>query len=153
MCFVFKMSAWGWLYCWQYIHFSIFEVYPLFESLAGNCPWIRIPAIVYSSHVVTTVFPIVAEIYLSDFSHTSLTGPSTLTERHTLVAVYAPFLVVPFILLFTMLFNSEYSNPNQGKQKMYWIWYAHIYIHYNYNEILSRIRSHSTVHTVLVANY
>ncbi|XP_798044.2 sigma intracellular receptor 2 [Strongylocentrotus purpuratus] len=106
----------------SFIYAETFFQLPFFFVAAyafykGNCKWIRIPAIVYSTHVATTVIPIVAEIYLSDFAHASFPGPSTFQERTTLVGIYAPFLVVPFIMLVTMLFSAEYRGGSGRKQK------------------------------------
>ena len=76
--------------------------------VAGGCRWVRVPALVYSAHVSTTVLPILSHIAFHDFSHSALPGPTTPSERLTLIAIYAPYLLVPLLLLVTMLFSSDY---------------------------------------------
>jgi len=73
-----------------------------------------------------------------DFSKDKLPGPSTLEERLILSAIYAPYLIVPLLLLFTMLFSSEYGSgsaasrqnlahikPDHMKQKRNWATEVH----------------------------
>ncbi|XP_054768729.1 sigma intracellular receptor 2-like [Lytechinus pictus] len=106
----------------SFIYVEIFIQFPFFFVAAyafykGNCKWIRIPAIVYGAHTATTVIPIVAEIFFNDFANTTTPAPSTFQERATLVGIYAPFLVVPFILLFTMLFNTDYIDGGRDRKQ------------------------------------
>ena len=68
----------------------------------------RIPTIVYSTHVITTLIPILAHILLHDFTDSVSRGPRTREERLTLAGIYAPYLLVPVLLLLTMLFNPVY---------------------------------------------
>lgn len=75
----------------------------------GGCKWIRTPAIVYSTHVATTLIPILAHILLHQFPVKPHPGPQTTQERWLLVSIYAPYLVVPVLLLLTMLFSSKYN--------------------------------------------
>lgn len=82
----------------------------------GTCRWIRVPAIVYSTHVATTVIPIIAHIMFYDFSESKNPGPRTTQERMTLSAIYFPYLLVPILILLTMLFNGAYQ-PTYTKVK------------------------------------
>lgn len=74
------------------------------------------PAIVYSTHVATTVIPIIAHIMFYDFSESKNPGPRTTQERMTLSAIYFPYLLVPILILLTMLFNGAYQ-PTYTKVK------------------------------------
>ncbi|KXZ55009.1 hypothetical protein GPECTOR_3g172 [Gonium pectorale] len=55
--------------------------------------WIRVPSIIYGAHVVTTMIPILTDI---------LFGPDSGPKRHTLAAIYVPYLIVPLLLLVRM---------------------------------------------------
>ncbi|XP_030078383.1 sigma intracellular receptor 2-like [Microcaecilia unicolor] len=93
--------------------FFPFAVYAFYK---GGCKWIRIPAIIYSTHASTCVLLMIAEILFSDFSTFSL-GPLSLQERLVLVAVYSPFLLISLLLLNTMLFNPQYRSEEKRKLK------------------------------------
>ncbi|KAM9852813.1 sigma intracellular receptor 2 [Aulostomus maculatus] len=80
----------------------------------GSCKWIRIPAIVYSTHVATTLVPILAHILFYPFPVKPHAGPQTLQERWQLVFIYAPYLVVPVLLLLTMLLSSTYKPTSKS---------------------------------------
>ncbi|XP_077996289.1 sigma intracellular receptor 2-like [Glandiceps talaboti] len=75
----------------------------------GTAKRLRVPLLVYSSHVATTVVAILAHIFFHDFSKGEYPGPSTLQERLFLGAIYSPYLIVPLMLLFTMLFSEDYN--------------------------------------------
>lgn len=82
-----------------------------FAFFKGGCKWIRTPAIIYSAHVATTLVPILAHILFYQFPTQPHGGPQTWAERWLLVSVYAPYLLVPVLLLLTMLTSSAYSGP------------------------------------------
>ncbi|XP_054619927.1 sigma intracellular receptor 2 [Dunckerocampus dactyliophorus] len=82
----------------------------------GGCQWIRTPAIVYSTHVTTTLIPILSHILFHQFPVDSPRGPQTPHERWTLASIYAPYLFVPVLLLCTMLLSSTY-NPTTKSAK------------------------------------
>ncbi|XP_060084588.1 sigma intracellular receptor 2-like isoform X2 [Ylistrum balloti] len=73
-----------------------------------QCRWIRIPLIVYSSHVATTTVAICYHVLMHDFSGVKPPGPETFSERRTLFFVYFPYLLVPIMLLMDSLFSSVY---------------------------------------------
>ncbi|MBZ3884567.1 Transmembrane protein 97 [Sciurus carolinensis] len=84
----------------------------------GNCKWIRMPAIIYSVHTLTTLIPILSTFLFGDFSKASGfkgQGPETFHERITLVAIYAPYFVFPLILLLFMLKNPFYEEKRKRK--------------------------------------
>ncbi|KAI5098890.1 transmembrane protein 97, partial [Silurus meridionalis] len=83
-----------------------------YAFLKGNCKWIRTPAIIYSAHVATTLIPILTHILFHNFPKAPLPGPQTSKERWTLVCVYAPYLLIPILMLLTMLFSSTYNPPS-----------------------------------------
>lgn len=96
-----------------------------FSCLSGGCKWIRTPAIVYSAHVATTLVPILGHILFYQFPVGPHPGPQTLQERMLLVSIYAPYLLVPLLLLFTMLLSSTYNSPSKSgntsaKKKKKW---------------------------------
>ena len=52
--------------------------------------WLRIPSIVYGTHVATTVWPILAEIIYST--------NNTIAQKQLLFSFYFPYLLVPALL-------------------------------------------------------
>ncbi|XP_020818913.1 sigma intracellular receptor 2 [Phascolarctos cinereus] len=87
-----------------------FAAYAFFK---GSCKWIRIPAIIYSVHTMTTLIPISAHILFESFTQ----GPRTLQERLSLLSIYAPYFFIPLILLFFMLWSPYYSSDEKKKRK------------------------------------
>ncbi|XP_072908999.1 sigma intracellular receptor 2 [Hemitrygon akajei] len=83
----------------------------------GSCPWIRTPAIVYSTHVATTVISILGHILFNDFSKSTYPGPNTLSERLSLLAIYSPYLLIPVMILLTMLYSQRYNSFNGKKRQ------------------------------------
>ena len=67
-----------------------------------DCRWIRLPAIIYGSHVATTLIPILYHIMAA-------AGPMTVSERMYLSAVYVPYLIVPLLLVYYMLTSVHYQ--------------------------------------------
>lgn len=132
------------------------------SGLSGGCKWIRTPAILYSAHVATTLLPILGHILFYQFPVEPHPGPKTLQERWLLVSIYAPYLLVPLLLLFTMLFSSTYNSASTkcggtsvNTKKKNWLitrpqlslwmhlctWYA-----YSISERLCEADSHSQTH-------
>ncbi|XP_023276257.1 sigma intracellular receptor 2 [Seriola lalandi dorsalis] len=87
-----------------------------YAFLKGGCKWIRTPAIIYSTHVATTLVPILAHVLFHQFPMKPHPGPQTLQERWLLVSIYAPYLLVPVLLLLTMLLSSTYSTTSTSGQ-------------------------------------
>lgn len=106
------------IYCELFLQLPFFFV-ATYAFWKGACRWIRLPAIVYSTHVATTMVPILSHLIFHDFSKSELGGPSTLKERMTLCAIYSPYLFIPLLILFRMLFSREFSpvSHKSGKQK------------------------------------
>ncbi|XP_029964811.1 sigma intracellular receptor 2 [Salarias fasciatus] len=88
-----------------------------YAFLKGGCRWIRTPAIVYSVHVATTLVPILAHILLYPFPTGPHPGPQTSRERWLLVSIYAPYLLVPLLLLLTMLLSPTYCTAGGGRAR------------------------------------
>ena len=61
--------------------------------------WIRIPLIVYGSHVFTTVFPILYTFY-ETVDHPRM-------NKLALFGFYCPYLLIPLILTVYMCLNSN----------------------------------------------
>lgn len=98
------------IFCEALVQGPFFPV-AAYAFFKGGCKWIRTPAIVYSTHVATTLLPILAHILLYQFPTEPHPGPQTPRERWLLVSIYAPYLLVPVLLLLTMLLSSTYSSP------------------------------------------
>nr|XP_006811131.1 PREDICTED: transmembrane protein 97-like [Saccoglossus kowalevskii] len=79
----------------------------------GSAKHLRIPLLIYSSHVATTVIAILCHILFHDFSSGDYPGPSTLNERLFLAAIYSPYLIVPVMILLTMLYSQEYNSDSK----------------------------------------
>ena len=82
--------------------------------LSGDSKWIRTPAIIYSTHVATTLVPILAHILFYQFPVKPHLGPQTPQERWLLVSVYAPYLLIPVVILLTMLLSSTYNSTSKS---------------------------------------
>ncbi|KAM9469157.1 sigma intracellular receptor 2 [Clarias gariepinus] len=107
--------AWfkSFIFCEALVQLPFFPI-AAYAFLKGNCKWIRTPAIIYSVHVATTLIPILSHILLHNFPRGPLPGPQTSKERWMLVSVYAPYLLIPIILLLTMLFSSKYNSASSS---------------------------------------
>uniref|UniRef100_A0A3B4B7K6 Transmembrane protein 97 n=1 Tax=Periophthalmus magnuspinnatus TaxID=409849 RepID=A0A3B4B7K6_9GOBI len=102
------------IFCEALVQLPFFPV-AAYAFLKGGCRWIRTPAIVYSTHTATTLIPILAHILFSTFPSEPFPGPQTQSERWFLVSVYAPYLLVPVLLLLTMLFSQTYNSTGQSQ--------------------------------------
>ncbi|XP_078535474.1 sigma intracellular receptor 2 [Lissotriton helveticus] len=103
------------VYCEALLQLPFFPV-ATYAFYKGGCKWIRIPAIIYSVHVATTVLPIIAHVLFADLPLSSQ-KPVTQNERLTLVSFYAPYLLIPLLLLNTMLYNPKYTQEEKKKRK------------------------------------
>ncbi|KAM3849623.1 sigma intracellular receptor 2 [Diretmus argenteus] len=102
------------IFCEALLQLPFFPV-AAYAFLKGGCKWIRTPAIVYSTHVATTLVPILSHILFHDFPAGPHPGPQTPKQRWTLVSIYVPYLLIPLLLLLTMLFSSTYNpTPEAG---------------------------------------
>ncbi|XP_032823521.1 sigma intracellular receptor 2 [Petromyzon marinus] len=107
-----------WFYA--FIYSEVFLQLPFFPIATyafykGGRRWIRIPAIIYASHVTTSLLPILSHVLLHDFTvppgTKGVAGPSTMHERLSLVAVYLPYLLIPLLIIATMCLSSTYAGP------------------------------------------
>ncbi|XP_027900346.1 sigma intracellular receptor 2 [Xiphophorus couchianus] len=96
------------IFCEAFLQMPFFPI-AAYAFLKGGCKWIRTPAIVYSTHVATTLIPILAHILFHQFPVKPHPGPQTNRERWLLASIYAPYLLVPVVLLLTMLLSSKYN--------------------------------------------
>ncbi|XP_007935547.1 sigma intracellular receptor 2 [Orycteropus afer afer] len=97
--------------------FFPFATYAFFK---GGCKWIRTPAIIYSVHTMTTLIPILSVLLFEDFSKASGfkgQGPKTFHERLTLVSFYAPYFLIPLMLLLFILRSPHYKYEEKRKKK------------------------------------
>ncbi|XP_075296380.1 sigma intracellular receptor 2 [Opisthocomus hoazin] len=104
------------IYCEAFLQMPFFPV-AAYAFFKGGCKWIRTPAIIYSTHVATTLIAILAHILFHDFSTSEHLGPQTQRERLVLLSVYAPYLLIPLLILFTMLSSPHYSLGEKRKRK------------------------------------
>ncbi|XP_071621031.1 sigma intracellular receptor 2 [Heliangelus exortis] len=104
------------MYSEAFLQLPFFPV-AAYAFLKGGCRWIRTPAIIYSTHVATTLFAILAHILFYDFSKSEHPGPETQRERLVLLSIYSPYLLIPLLLLFTMLYNPHYNQVEKRKRK------------------------------------
>ncbi|XP_023615271.1 sigma intracellular receptor 2 isoform X2 [Myotis lucifugus] len=107
------------LFCELVFQLPFFPI-ATYAFFKGGCKWIRTAAIVYSAHTMTTLIPILCTFLLEDFSKASGfkgQGPKTLRERLTLVSVYAPYFLIPLMLLLFMLRSPYYKYEEKRKKK------------------------------------
>uniref|UniRef100_A0A8C6T0U9 Transmembrane protein 97 n=1 Tax=Neogobius melanostomus TaxID=47308 RepID=A0A8C6T0U9_9GOBI len=96
------------IFCELLVQLPFFPI-AAYAFLKGGCRWIRTPTIIYSAHVATTLIPILAHILFFPFPLEPHPGPQTTKERWVLVSIYAPYLLVPVLLLLTMLRSQTYN--------------------------------------------
>ncbi|XP_072247892.1 sigma intracellular receptor 2 [Leuresthes tenuis] len=101
------------IFCEALLQTPFFPV-AAYAFLKGSCKWIRTPAIVYSTHVATTLVPILFHILFYEFPLKPHGGPQTPQERWLLVSIYAPYLLVPVLLLLTMLLSPTYNSTSKS---------------------------------------
>ncbi|XP_015240491.1 PREDICTED: transmembrane protein 97 [Cyprinodon variegatus] len=101
------------VFCEAVLQMPFFPI-AAYAFLKGGCTWIRTPAILYSTHVATTLIPILAHILFHQFPTKPHPGPQTDRERWLLVSIYAPYLLVPLLLLLTMLLSSKYNPASKA---------------------------------------
>ncbi|TRY99764.1 hypothetical protein DNTS_020938 [Danionella cerebrum] len=105
--------AWfkSFVFCEALVQLPFFPV-AAYAFLKGGCKWIRTPSIIYSAHVATTLVAILSHILFYNFPLKPYPGPQTMNERLTLVSIYAPYLIIPILILLTMLFSSSYNSTS-----------------------------------------
>ena len=89
-------------------------------TTSGGCKWIRTPAIIYSVHTMTSLIPILSTLLWEDFSKTSAfkgQRPKTFHARLALMCVYAPYFLIPLMLLLLMLRSPYYRYEEKRKKK------------------------------------
>ena len=91
-----------------------------FFFYAVHCIWnrsnsFRIPAIVYSSHVCTTLIPIFAQIWIGD--NYLKYGLDTFQKKAILSLIYLPYLLIPLYLLIRSVSNEHLWTQGAGKKK------------------------------------
>ncbi|ELK01824.1 sigma intracellular receptor 2 [Pteropus alecto] len=107
------------MYCELVFQLPFFPV-ATYAFFKGGCKWIRTPAIIYSVHVMSLVIPILSTFLFEDFSEANGfkgQGPKTFHERLTLISFYAPYFLIPLMLLFFMLRSPYYKYEEKRKKK------------------------------------
>ncbi|XP_034996118.1 sigma intracellular receptor 2 [Zootoca vivipara] len=110
--------AWfrAFIFCEAFLQLPFFPI-AAYAFWKGNCKWIRIPAIIYATHVMTTLLPIFGHVLFNDFSRSKHPAPQTLHERLTLCAIYSPYFLIPCLILLTMLLSPLYNQVDKRKKK------------------------------------
>ncbi|XP_017277502.1 sigma intracellular receptor 2 [Kryptolebias marmoratus] len=103
------------IFCEAFLQTPFFPI-AAYAFLKGGCRWIRTPAILYATHVATTLLPILAHILFHQFPVKPHPGPQTPRERWLLASIYAPYLLVPVLLLLTMLLSSTYNSDSKPER-------------------------------------
>ncbi|KAG8122713.1 hypothetical protein E2320_018206 [Naja naja] len=85
--------------------------------IAGNCKWIRIPVVIYATHTITVAVACLAQILFADFSNAQVSSPGILEKCLPISAAFAPFLVVPLLMLLLVLFSPAYNQVEKEKKK------------------------------------
>ena len=92
--------------------FTVCEVFLQFPFFFAACyafiagsNWIRIPAIIYAAHVMTTLVPIMAAFIFD---------PAYLNHNPVLLATYAVYFIIPLLLLLNMVC---YERPFDYEEK------------------------------------
>ncbi|GFO48017.1 transmembrane protein 97 [Plakobranchus ocellatus] len=104
--------------CELFLQFPFFFIasYGFFKG-ARTCKWLRWPCLVYGTHVATTLIPIIANVFLQDFSSSKVPGPRNLNERLRLISFYTPYFVIPVILVLDSLFSPVYTETRKQESK------------------------------------
>jgi hypothetical protein len=68
--------------------------------------WIRIPAIAFAAHVITTMIVILGELAQFDM---------TLGDKLSLISFYIPFLILPVVLLCRMMRDKPFLQEKNVK--------------------------------------
>ncbi|ORX96193.1 hypothetical protein K493DRAFT_20635 [Basidiobolus meristosporus CBS 931.73] len=71
---------------------------------------IRIPAIIYGSHVATTLIPILAELFFNPYFE------QTQEQRLMTAAIYLPYFVIPLLLVYRYAVGFHLVNGTKKKQ-------------------------------------
>ncbi|PAA61451.1 hypothetical protein BOX15_Mlig015329g1 [Macrostomum lignano] len=88
-----------------------------YAFVLGGRRWIRIPAIIYGTHVATTLIPILAHIGYHDFTGETPQGPETLDDRLKVAGIYLPWFVWPALLVWRMCVSPFYSGQASATNK------------------------------------
>lgn len=71
--------------------------------------WIRIPSILYGSHVATTVWAIIADLLGNNVNTTQ--------EKYVLFGFYAPYFIIPALLAVYMAMNPKPFGSSEEKKR------------------------------------
>ncbi|XP_005092164.1 sigma intracellular receptor 2 [Aplysia californica] len=93
--------------------FTVFALYGYLKG-ARQCPWLRIPSILYGCHVATMLIPVFGHTLTHDFSKGKFPGPRNMHERLVLIGMFSPHLLLPLWIMLDALFSSAFQQ--QGKQ-------------------------------------
>lgn len=89
--------------CEVFLQFPFF-FFACYAFIAGK-NWIRIPSIIYATHVMTTLVPIMSAFIFD---------PAFLNHNPVLLATYSVYFIIPLLLLLNMVL---YTNPFNYEEK------------------------------------
>lgn len=97
--------------CEVFFQFPFFFVatYAFWKGIS-KCRWVRLPLIIYSTHVMTTVIAILYHVNMHDFTSSKHPAPGTPWERIQLSAIYLPYLTIPTAILLDACFSGVYRH-------------------------------------------
>eukprot|EP00038_Savillea_parva_P025797 m.49582 g.49582 ORF g.49582 m.49582 type:complete len:170 (-) comp7132_c0_seq1:293-802(-) len=94
-----------------------FQLPMFFVAIYGlwtQATWLKVPGIIYGTHVCTTVTPILAEVLFATYAPGS--GPQTMQERLALVSIYAPYFLLPLAFVVKCI-NLPHDTDANTKRK------------------------------------
>ncbi|GIL85390.1 hypothetical protein Vretimale_10666 [Volvox reticuliferus] len=92
--------------CFIQLPFFFFATYAFIKRRN----WIRMPSILYGTHVATSMVPILVDILLS---------PSSGPKRVTLALIYLPYLIVPLLLVVRMVVTAQPFGDDRKRRGKY----------------------------------
>lgn len=102
--------AWFTAIVWVELLLQLPFFFVVLWAFPRRAAWLRIPMIAYGAHVATTLVPIYGALFAA---------PLRPDQLHFLAAVYAPYLLIPLVLLWYAARDQLYeeSSPSNAKKK------------------------------------
>ncbi|XP_013416572.1 sigma intracellular receptor 2 [Lingula anatina] len=100
------LQAFAWCEQLFLVPFSFVAAYAFYK---GKQRWIRIPSIIYATHVLTMMVAYMYHLFMHDFSKQKYPGPTTSEERQRLITTILPFGIIPVLLLVFMVKEENYG--------------------------------------------
>lgn len=107
----------GWfksfVFCEAFLQLPFFFVatYGFYKG-SKKCSWLRIPSLIYSAHVATTVWAIIFHLWVTNFQNVP-NSPENLEQLLYVTGIYSIYFIVPILLLLRMAFDSYFCQSEQ----------------------------------------